>query len=104
MQSIRMMKRLQTVRCTSDAATGPAAGVEGGAGLCGTFAARSARVRSPGCALEVEIVIPDFSENRASPFGATRARDANDDRLCLRPRRELESDLLPVVRPGRRGR
>src|SRR5947209_448712 len=107
-QSMRMMKRLQTVRGNSAvAARGEAGGAGGGAGLGGSVAAVEMSARcccASAGALEVEIVIPDFSENRAGLFGTARAHEAHDDGLGLRGGHELDRRLLPVVRPRRDGR
>src|SRR5205085_3614715 len=95
-----MMKRLQSVRGTSlpARAVEPAGGVGGSGGAAASIAARSARGRSTRCgALEVEIVIPDFSVGGARPRRATGAHDTHRDALCLRPRRELYRGLLPLV-------
>src|SRR2546421_618242 len=100
---MRMMKRLQTVRGNSAARAACAGGAGGGDGVKGSVAAAtmSVRVCVSACALEVEIVIPDFSVDGARPFGALDADEPNQRRLRLRPRCELERHLLPVVRPRR---
>src|SRR5437763_255216 len=92
---MRMMKRLQTVRGNSAA--------RAGGGVRGSVAAATMSVRacSPGCALEVEIVIPYFSVDGAGPFGAPGADEPNQRGFRLRPRREFKRHLLPVVRPRR---
>src|SRR5438045_5855548 len=96
---MRTMKRLQTVRGNSAARVREVGGAGGGVSVSVAAATMSARVCSPACALEVEIVIPDFSVDGARPFGATDADETNQHRLHLRPRRELERHLLPVARP-----
>src|ERR1700754_3586460 len=95
-QSMSMMKRLQMVRGSSDSTRAGGVGADGGE-------AASSVARSARGALEVEIVIPDFSVGRAAARGARRAHDADDDRLGLRRGRELKRDLLPVVRARRDG-
>src|SRR5438067_342609 len=91
-QSASMMKRLASVR------GGSTSGRAGGVGTGGAFVV-ALNVGAAVEALEIEVVIPDFAEERAQGLRAGRAIQAHDDRFILRARSEVERDLLPVVRP-----
>src|SRR5918993_296630 len=97
--SSRMMKRLQTVRgasATALAALGGAAGGAGGGVSSSADGDTSTCDPLPADALEIEVVIPDFTEDGARAVGARRAAQTNHHGLRALRRRELGRALLPL--------
>src|SRR5918999_1371112 len=91
--NVMMTKRLASVRTSST----------GAAGLCVWFPAADVCAGASASALEIEIVIPDKTENRAHGIAAARrATNAHNHRFGARRGFEIYRHQLPVARPVRK--
>src|SRR5687767_2826973 len=93
------MNRLQIVRGSSTTASRDGGGGEGGGANSSTEGEISTPVAAPADALEIEVVIPDFSKNGAYLVRTACARETKHYRLRFWPRAERDLILTPIASP-----